>query len=218
MELWSWGAESNHGLRWAFLELSLEVAVKSNFSIERHRVFRNWLLMVIPFTERPFCGVLFVGHFLCTREWSCHDIQCFVVCFFFPEETTYYTSWISRCDDECLLQKACWQMNMLFLFGENQQKAVCYLGWYLAYLYIKPKFVCINDYVLCQYMAWHFKKSWVRQVLLFLTCFSSNSLEYSLPSTEFQVSASWVTYWHEVVLYLHLAISGVTYLKFAETT
>lgn len=30
-------------------------------------------------------------------------------------------------------------MNILFLFGENQQKAVCYLGWYLAH--IKPKCV-----------------------------------------------------------------------------
>lgn len=48
-------------------------------------------------------------------------------------------------------------MNMLFLFGENQQKAVCYLGCFLAYFISNPS-VCINDYVLCQYMAWHFTK------------------------------------------------------------
>lgn len=88
-----------------------------------------------------------------------HSVLCWVS---FPEETAYYTSWITCCDDECLLQKACWQMNMLFLFGENQQKAVCYLGWYLAYLYIKPKCVYINNHVLCQYMAWNFKMSWMR--------------------------------------------------------
>lgn len=48
-------------------------------------------------------------------------------------------------------------MSILFLFGENQQKAVCYLDWFLAYFISSPS-VSINDYVLCQYMVWHFKK------------------------------------------------------------
>lgn len=80
MELWNWGALSNYELllRWAFLEWSLVAAVKSNFSIERHRVFRTWLPAVISFIERPFCWVLLIGYFLFTRESSCHDIQCFV--------------------------------------------------------------------------------------------------------------------------------------------
>lgn len=80
MELWSWGALSDYELllRWAFLEWSLVAAVKSNFSIERHRVFRTWLPAVISFIERPFCWVLLIGYFLFTRESSCHDIQCFV--------------------------------------------------------------------------------------------------------------------------------------------
>lgn len=124
---------------------------------------------MLPFIERPFCWVLLIGYFLCTGEWSCHDIQCFVG--FFQKRLLTIPA-----ESLAVMMNACYKKHVdrrtcCFLFGESQQKAVCYLGWCFAYLYIKPKCVCTNDCVLCQYMVWHFKKNWKRQVPVFLTCF-----------------------------------------------
>lgn len=74
-----------------------------------------------------------------------------VLCCFFPEDTTYYASWITCSNGGQLFQKTCWQMSMLFIFGESQQKAVCYLGCFLAYFISNPS-VCING--ICCASTW----------------------------------------------------------------
>lgn len=118
---------------------------------------------------------------------------------FFPEETICYTSWIICCNGEQLFQETCWQMNMLFLFGENEQKAVFYLGCLLADFTSRPS-VCINYCMLCQYMAWHFKKNWMSLVPAFLTYFSPNSLEH-FKVQKYKCLHHW-WHWPETVLYL----------------
>lgn len=155
-------------LRQSFLEPSLVVStLKSNFSNERCGVVSKWLLAMFIFIEKPFCCFWLIrAFFLCTREWSCHDIQCFVVgfcfcCFvLFSGETTYYTSWITYCNGEQLFQKNVLTDEHAVSFWREPTEGSLLLRLGFS-IFIPNSSMCINDYVLCQHRAWHFKKSWM---------------------------------------------------------